>query len=78
MVTPDEIRAALAEIARKELRHEGPLPDGDLSALLDSMQRLALLVAVEDRFKVVIGPEHEQEIRTVDDLVNVVVRAANG
>lgn len=72
--THDEIRAAIAEIARSELRLEGPLPEGDLSEHLDSVQRLTLVVALEDRFEVSFLEEDDETVRTVDDVVRVILR----
>lgn len=71
--THDEILAAIAEIARSELRLEGPLPDGDLSEHLDSVQRLTLVVALEDRFEVSFLEEDDEAVRTVDDVVRVIL-----
>jgi len=71
--THDEILAAIAEIARSELRLEGPLPEGDLSEHLDSVQRLTLVVALEDRFEVSFLEEDDAAVRTVDDVVRVIL-----
>lgn len=74
--TVDEVLDEIASFAKDELRWTEPLPEGDLSEALDSMQRLALLVALEDRFRVCITPDAETGIRSVDDLVGAVRRAA--
>jgi acyl carrier protein len=71
--THDEILAAIAEIARSELRLEGPLPTGDLSEQLDSVQRLTLVVALEDRFEVSFLEEDDSSVRTLDDVVRVIL-----
>ena len=68
----DEIRAVLQKIAKEELRYEGPLPDGDLAEVLDSVQRLTLVVAVEDNFRICLDPEDEQLVRTLEDVVRLV------
>jgi acyl carrier protein len=72
-VTETEIRRILAEVAAEQLGG-AMLPEGDLAASLDSMQRLALVVAVEDRFGVAFEPEDDAAVRTTDDLVAVLVR----
>ncbi len=64
-----EVREVVAAIARDEANWKGPLPDGPLDRHLDSIQRLALVVAIEDRFEICFDPEDEQRIRSVDDLV---------
>lgn len=71
-MTADEIRAALQAIARQELALDGELPDGDLSGQLDSVQLLTLVVGIEDRFEIVLEPEDEAGLRTVDDVVSVI------
>ena len=72
--THDEILAAIAEIARSELKLDGPLPTGDLSEHLDSVQRLTLVVALEDRFEVSFQEEDDTAVRTVDDVARVILR----
>ena len=48
-MTPEQIRADIEAIARRELRTEVPLPgDAPLEEHLDSIRRLSLVVAIED------------------------------
>ena len=70
--TDIDIYNTIAELARVELRLEGPLPEGDLSERLDSVQRLTLVVAIEDRFGVCFEPEDDESVRTVEDVVRVI------
>lgn len=70
--TDADLRAAVEETARAELHWKGPLPEGDLSAHLDSVQRLTLVVALEDRFQICFDPEDEQGVRTLDDVIALV------
>lgn len=72
-MTETEIRRILAEVAAEQLGG-APLPEGELAQALDSMQRLALVVAIEDRFGVALEPEDDAAVRTADDLVAVLVR----
>lgn len=73
MISADiNIYEVISEIARAELRLEGPLPEGDLSERLDSVQRLTLVVALEDRFGVCFEPEDDESVRTVEDVVRVI------
>lgn len=64
------LRAELIALARAELRldpvRDADLLDGDLSAALDSMQRLSLVVAIEDHYHISFSPEDDAEIRTLD------------
>lgn len=66
-MTDSEIREALARLGRGVQIAE--LPQGELASSLDSVQRLSLVVAIEDHFRVVFSPEDEERIRTVDELV---------
>lgn len=72
--TRAEVHAAVREIARAELRLEGELPPGDLADVLDSVQRLTLVVAIEDRFQICFDPDDEGEARTLDGVVTLVLR----
>lgn len=67
------VKARIVELARSELRLDGELPEGDLAETLDSVQRLTLAVAVEDTFEVVLEPDDEAAIATLDDLAARVV-----
>lgn len=65
----------IGEIARREVGYRGPLEGRDRIVEdlgLDSLQRLTLAVAVEDRFLVCLEEADEEEIETVDDLVAAV------
>lgn len=77
-MTAEEVEAKLAEIARAEVDWEGELPRGELSEALDSVALLTLVVAVEDRFEICLTPQDEQEIRTVPDLVRVILGKIDG
>jgi len=77
--SPEAVRAAIAALAATELGLRGPLPDGDLSEALDSVQRLALVVAIEDHFRIAFEPEDDEGARTLDDVVRIVrARLAGG
>jgi acyl carrier protein len=67
----------ILRIAREELRVEGePAPDEPLAARLDSLALLALVVAVEDRFHVVLADDDAATTRTLADLARLVVARA--
>lgn len=68
----DDVRATLDRLAADTLGWQGPLPDGDLSEHLDSMDRLALVVAIEDHYAIAFDAEDDAEVRTVDDVVRLV------
>ena len=71
-MTREELRRAVEDTAREALRWEGPLPAGDLAQELDSLQRLTLAVAIEDRFRICLDASSESSIASLEDLVSVV------
>lgn len=71
-MTPVEIRARILELARDELHMQGELPEGDLGAALDSVQRLTLVVAIEDHFQISFSPQEDLEVRSMSDVVAAV------
>lgn len=67
----EEIRS----LVRRELRVEEPFDDDEeLAARLDSLLLLALVTAVEDRFRVVLSEEDAAGTRSLADLARVVAR----
>ncbi len=63
----------ILRIARDELRLTGdPAPGEALASVLDSMAILALVVAVEDRFRVILTVEDGAQARTLEDLARMV------
>jgi acyl carrier protein len=78
MVTMTNSEAAIAgeilRIARDELGIVGepPRPDAALASALDSLQLLSLIVAVEDRFRIVIEDDDAAETRSLADLAQLV------
>ncbi len=71
-MSPAEIRSAVIEIARQELGLVDGLPEQDLSAHLDSVQKLSLVVGIEDRFEICFSPEDDAGIDSLDDIVSLV------
>ena len=68
-MTTEQIHTILKEIAKEELDWENELPTGSLSQSLDSMQKMSLVVAIEDRFHICFEPEEEESIDSMNDLV---------
>lgn len=75
-MTEGEVRETLQRIARDNLGWTQPLPDGDLAERLDSVERLALVVAIEDHYQIAFEPEDDEQIRTLDDVIAVIVKRA--
>ncbi len=69
------IAAEIRRLAREELRFEVDAPeDEELAARLDSLALLALVTAVEDRFRVVLTEEDAAGTRSLADLARLVAR----
>jgi acyl carrier protein len=79
-MTASELAVAreIVRLARDELRLEGdpPAPDEPLAGRLDSLALLGLVVAVEDRFHVILADDDAAEARTLADLARIVLSRA--
>lgn len=76
-MTDEQIRQALAVIARQALGYDGPLESGmrlveDLE--LDSIRLLTLVTEVEDHFRICLDEDDEATILRVSDLVGIIGR----
>ena len=67
-ISLDSIKERLDQIVSEELDWSDGIPSGTLSNELDSVQRLSLVVAIEDTFKICFDPEDEETIATIEDL----------
>ena len=67
-----ELIAALAALTEDTLQMSIQFSEQPLSEQLDSMQRLSLMVAIEDHFEIIFEPEEEQEITNVDSLLTLI------
>ncbi|ACL63774.1 conserved hypothetical protein [Anaeromyxobacter dehalogenans 2CP-1] len=76
------VAAEIVRIARDELRLDGAHAalaagrDAPLVDALDSLARLSLAVAVEDRFRIALDDEAGLAVRTLGDLARLVVARA--
>ena len=67
----------IRRIARDELRLSVEAEDGDeLASSLDSLALLSLVVAVEDRFRVVLTEEDAATARSLEGLARIVASRA--
>jgi acyl carrier protein len=66
------LRADITELVRQELYLTGDLPEGDLSESLDSVQRLQLVVAIEDHYEIAFGEDDDEAVHTLEDVVKLV------
>jgi acyl carrier protein len=69
----------ILRLAREELRLPGepPAPDEVLAGRLDSLMLLSLVVAVEDRFHVVLTDDDARHAATLADLARLVAARAD-
>lgn len=77
----NRIVEGIREVAKEHLDWQGELPLNarlieDLE--LDSIRLMTLAVEVENRFRVAIDPQDEEQIATVEDLVVAVERLLQG
>lgn len=70
-MTDAEILDSLKGLVRDKLKMEGTL-EGDLADHLDSIQRLTLVVAIEDHFEICFDESDEAEITGLDDLLKAI------
>ncbi|HEU4382202.1 MAG TPA: phosphopantetheine-binding protein [Anaeromyxobacteraceae bacterium] len=71
------VAAEIRRLAREELRlEEEPGDDEALAGRLDSLMLLSLVVAVEDRFRVVLTEEDAVGARSLADLARLVAARA--
>lgn len=72
------IAAEILRLAREELRLEAvPAPGEAIAAALDSLALLSLVVAVEDRFRVILTDDDAAAARTLDELARLVAARAS-
>jgi acyl carrier protein len=78
-MTSQERRVAdeILRIARDEL-HLGPPPEdgAPLAGQLDSLALLSLVVAIEDRFRIVLADDDAARTRSLEDLARLVAARA--
>ena len=72
-----EVAAEIRRIVREELHARTEFGDGDeLASRLDSLALLSLVVAVEDRFRIVLTEEDSSAARSLTDLARIVAARA--
>lgn len=70
-MSKDDILHVLRTIAKDEADITN-LPTGNLQESLDSIQRMSLMVAIEDHFLIMFDPEEEADLNTLDDLISMI------
>ena len=70
-MTKEQLHTELLRLAKEELSWES-LPKGSLRQCLDSIQRMELIVAIEDHFLICFEPEDEEKIDTIPSLLQMI------
>lgn len=70
-VSKEMIANTVKEMAQKILGVT-EMPKGSIREALDSMNRLALMVEIEDHFLIAFEPEEEDAIENFEDLVQCI------
>ncbi len=73
----EEVRCAVLQIARRELALSAEQvdqleDDTDLGEHLDSIQRLSLVVGIDDHFQLCFEPEDDEDAVTLGDVITIV------
>ena len=73
-VPPDResIKATLQKLVQQELGWTQEIPSENLSAHLDSIQRLNLLVCIEDHFQIAFDEDEDHSINTLEQLLDMI------
>ena len=69
---PQTIKAVLEEILKEELNWSKESYIANIAEELDSMQRLSLMVAIEDHYQIIFEPTDEANITSSDDLIQLI------
>ncbi|MFC5751891.1 acyl carrier protein [Actinomadura rugatobispora] len=70
--TSEALRAMVAEIMEIDVGEVTPEASFPTDLGMDSLQKTAVVVAMEQRFGVTLAPEQAAEARSVDDLLRLV------
>ena len=69
-----DITQKVLQIMKQELGWEEPLQGTSLAENLDSVQKLSLVVAIEDHYEICFDPEDGEEIESLDQIVALIQR----
>ena len=67
----------IRQLVAEELSWEKELPEDHFSEHLDSMQKLSLLVAIEDHFEISFNEDDDAEINTLQELISKIHHKEN-
>ena len=72
LLVREDIKATLQQLVQQELSWTQEIPTENLSAHLDSIQRLNLLVCIEDHYKIAFDEDEDHSINTLDQLIELI------
>ncbi len=71
-MTDSEVAAEVRRLVVAQLGLDAPPDEDELAARLDSLQRMSLVVEIEDRFAICFSIEDDERARTLADLIRIV------
>lgn len=71
---PEQLRAQLAEIIKKQTGYEGPLKDETTfeEAGADSLDKIELVIEVEEEFEIEITDDETEALETLADVEKLI------
>ena len=71
--TKEHIQKTLQKLVQQELSWDQDIPKENLSGYLDSIQRLNLLVCIEDHYRIAFEEEEDHSIDSLDQLIAIIL-----
>ena len=69
----ESIRKTIQSLVHEELGWTQEIPKENLSGYLDSIQRLNLLVCIEDHYRIAFEEEEDHSIDTLEQLIGLIL-----
>ena len=69
----ESIRKTIQSLVQEELGWTQEIPKENLSGYLDSIQRLNLLVCIEDHYRIAFEEEEDHSIDTLEQLIGLIL-----
>ena len=71
--TEEDIQKTLQKLVQQELGWDRDIPQENLSGYLDSIQRLNLLVCIEDHYRIAFEEDEDHSIDSLDQLIAIIL-----
>ena len=69
----ESIRKTIQSLVQEELGWTQEIPKENLSGFLDSIQRLNLLVCIEDHYRIAFEEDEDHSIDTLEQLIGLIL-----